>query len=633
MLGLLSLLCVTLVFLLALHPNSAHAYGEIFSFKVPEEIPEGDDVGIIVTASLKETNYDRGVVIDFPSGWKIKRAYAVVAGTTEVLGLPQSSDLADLYPSEKGRSLAVFADTNSWYGDDAAGIAYFVVFATKPMPQSSATIRTALVERIDPSSPPQINPKTKKPIARNTSWKMAFPFRPEFTLAELSGKRSVQVVRLLKGWRIGRALELEGAKYADATLDTKPELLKRYFTKPFTIAFWFKLAQPDQPLMSLTRNGRDAIRIRTTALGQVNIVRVDRDEAFVATNSLFSDGIWHHLLLSLDSTHKLRLFIDAQLFSTTDAPPEVFKNIDGLSLGDAHKPVSLWIDELHLLGNAIERTSDFEVTIVSAARDTLSNAFAIFHFNDFGHGPAHSSVPVFDTLIPSKDSNEEAAQEPTAVPISFALDSNAQIADASSPVQTDEVVLNADMVSPTQVNIGWRTTTELGVKNYVLEQRLGDFGTFEKVLTLEAKHGMKTAKLGASIIYRNSYATEQHLPPVRGEVELFYRIAIVGFVNDTAYSEPVKIEYGGDRDVFVSQNDPNPFNPTTQITFRLEKPSFVNLTIYDIIGRQITNLVNTKLEAGKHTYQFDGTNWAGGIYFYRVKTNGSTVTRKMVLAK
>jgi hypothetical protein len=500
------------------------------------------------------------------------------------------------------------------------------------MPQSSAMIRTALVERIDPSSPPQLNPKTKKPIARNTSWKMAFPFRQEFSLAELSGKRSVQVVRLLKGWRIGRALELEGAKFADATLYTKPELLKRYFAKPFTIAFWFKLAQPDQPLVSLTRNGRDAVRIRTTALGQINIVRVDRDEPFVATNSIFSDGIWHHLLVSLDSSRKLRLFIDAQLFSTTDAPPEVFKNIDGLILGDAHKPVSLWIDELHLLSNVVERTGEFEATIVSAARDTLSNAFAIFHFNDFGHGPAHSSVPIFDTTIPTKDSTEDSA-EPSPVPISFVLDSNAHIADASSPVQTDEVVLNADMVSPTQVNIGWRTTTELGVRNYVLEQRLGDFGAFEKVLTLEAKHGMKTAKRGMSIIYRNSYATMQQLPPVRGEVELFYRIAIVGFADEVYYSEPVKIEYGGNRDVFVSQNDPNPFNPTTQITFRLEKSSFVNLTIYDIIGRQITNLVNTKLEAGKHTYQFDGTNWPGGIYFYRVKTAGSTVTRKMVLAK
>jgi hypothetical protein len=52
-----------------------------------------------------------------------------------------------------------------------------------------------------------------------------------------------------------------------------------------------------------------------------------------------------------------------------------------------------------------------------------------------------------------------------------------------------------------------------------------------------------------------------------------------------------------------------------------------------MIGREVATLVNTKLDPGRHTYTLDATNWPGGIYFYKVKTAKTTITRKMVLAK
>lgn len=86
------------------------------------------------------------------------------------------------------------------------------------------------------------------------------------------------------------------------------------------------------------------------------------------------------------------------------------------------------------------------------------------------------------------------------------------------------------------------------------------------------------------------------------------------------------------------QNFPNPFNPTTTLTFNLPKPSDVNLIIYDITGRKIRNLISSAYPAGSHQIQWDGKDYSGnsvasGIYIYRIDTNNYTQSRKMMLLK
>ena len=189
------------------------------------------------------------------------------------------------------------------------------------------------------------------------------------------------------------------------------------------------------------------------------------------------------------------------------------------------------------------------------------------------------------------------------------------------------------MVTPTRVSINWKVTSELGVKEYALERRVGSFGEFEEVIGADAKKSIKQPKRGQSLISRASYSVTEDLPRLKGDIDLYYRIAVVTSNDSMFYSEPVKLEYGETRDVFVEQNDPNPFNPTTTLAFRLIKPAQVRLAIYDIIGREIVTITNGKLEAGRHKFTLDASNWPGGIYFYKVKTAQSTITRKMVLAK
>jgi photosystem II stability/assembly factor-like uncharacterized protein len=83
----------------------------------------------------------------------------------------------------------------------------------------------------------------------------------------------------------------------------------------------------------------------------------------------------------------------------------------------------------------------------------------------------------------------------------------------------------------------------------------------------------------------------------------------------------------------LSQNYPNPFNPKSNIKFQIAKLSEVKLLIFDVLGREITTLVNEPLQPGTYEAEWDGTNYSSGLYFYKLITAEYSETRKMVLVK
>ncbi len=83
----------------------------------------------------------------------------------------------------------------------------------------------------------------------------------------------------------------------------------------------------------------------------------------------------------------------------------------------------------------------------------------------------------------------------------------------------------------------------------------------------------------------------------------------------------------------LEQNYPNPFNPSTAIGYQLSAVSRVSLKIYDILGREVKTLVNEVQSPGNHLISLDTTNLPSGVYFYRLRVNGRTATKKMVLIR
>ncbi|MBS1493986.1 MAG: choice-of-anchor B family protein [Bacteroidetes bacterium] len=83
----------------------------------------------------------------------------------------------------------------------------------------------------------------------------------------------------------------------------------------------------------------------------------------------------------------------------------------------------------------------------------------------------------------------------------------------------------------------------------------------------------------------------------------------------------------------LENNFPNPFNPSTNIKFQLSEKSFTSLIVYDMLGREVMTLLGEELNAGYYNYQFNASTLNSGIYFYTLKTEKNSETKKMVLVK
>lgn len=87
------------------------------------------------------------------------------------------------------------------------------------------------------------------------------------------------------------------------------------------------------------------------------------------------------------------------------------------------------------------------------------------------------------------------------------------------------------------------------------------------------------------------------------------------------------------KDFELGQNYPNPFNPSTTIAYSLNKAQNVKMVVYNVIGQQISVLVDGFKSAGKHSVKFNGANLPSGIYFYRLEAGDQIFTNKMMLIK
>ena len=101
--------------------------------------------------------------------------------------------------------------------------------------------------------------------------------------------------------------------------------------------------------------------------------------------------------------------------------------------------------------------------------------------------------------------------------------------------------------------------------------------------------------------------------------------ALVTGIHNIQSGAPSKFE--------LSQNYPNPFNPTTLVNYTVAKDGLVNITVYDVLGREVATLVNKFERVGNYSISFDASNLNSGIYLYRIRTDNFTDSKKMVLVK
>jgi len=109
-------------------------------------------------------------------------------------------------------------------------------------------------------------------------------------------------------------------------------------------------------------------------------------------------------------------------------------------------------------------------------------------------------------------------------------------------------------------------------------------------------------------------------------IAAYYKKAIVTGVNDLANKLMPTV-------FAVSQNYPNPFNPMTRFSVTLPMATEVKVMVYNTLGQEVARLFNGNLPQGVHYFAFDGSRFASGIYFYRVKTREHNSVKRMVIVK
>ncbi len=134
--------------------------------------------------------------------------------------------------------------------------------------------------------------------------------------------------------------------------------------------------------------------------------------------------------------------------------------------------------------------------------------------------------------------------------------------------------------------------------------------------------------IGQNIKIRFFHDTDGGVP---GDGFYFDNFRIVDYrdsltsVNQISTSVPDKFD--------LFQNYPNPFNPATSIRFDIPKHSLVKLKVYDQLGREVVELLNDELSPGSYSYEFNASNLASGLYFYRIQAGEFVSIKKMILVK
>ena len=184
-------------------------------------------------------------------------------------------------------------------------------------------------------------------------------------------------------------------------------------------------------------------------------------------------------------------------------------------------------------------------------------------------------------------------------------------------------------VSNNDIILNWTTATETNNQGFEI-QRLKD-SKIEKLkewvkISFENGNGTTTEPQTYSFIDRNMSSGKYQ-----------YRLKQIDFNGSFEYSNTLEADISLPREFSLDQNYPNPYNPSTVISYQLPIASQTTLKVYDVLGNEISTLVDEEKPAGKYDVEFQSTvgsrQLASGIFYYQIKAGDFIQTKKMILMK
>jgi hypothetical protein len=169
------------------------------------------------------------------------------------------------------------------------------------------------------------------------------------------------------------------------------------------------------------------------------------------------------------------------------------------------------------------------------------------------------------------------------------------------------------------VILSWITATETNNRGFEIQRKTN--GGYERIGFVEGK--------GTTTEIQNYFFRDKNV--LAGSCN--YRLKQVDYDGSFAYSDEIKIEICQPSVFFLSQNYPNPFNPATNIKYSIPEDGIVTLKVFDVLGKEVTTLVNEHQQAGTFYVVFDGSNLSSGVYYYQLNAGEFTSTKKLALTK
>jgi hypothetical protein len=183
-----------------------------------------------------------------------------------------------------------------------------------------------------------------------------------------------------------------------------------------------------------------------------------------------------------------------------------------------------------------------------------------------------------------------------------------------------------------EVVLNWQTATEVNNYGFEVERCIAQISNlchnWETIGFVEG-HGNSNSPKDYSF-------TDTWTPLSASAIK--YRLKQIDSDGKYEYSDVVEIQLESPKEYMLSQNYPNPFNPSTTIKYSIpvnlqSEISDVKLVVYDILGKEIATLVNTKQSAGNHEVEFNASNLPSGVYIYSFQSGEFVSSKKMILIK
>jgi hypothetical protein len=172
------------------------------------------------------------------------------------------------------------------------------------------------------------------------------------------------------------------------------------------------------------------------------------------------------------------------------------------------------------------------------------------------------------------------------------------------------------------VTLKWNTATELNNKGFEIERTVTSLPQSWKSIGFVPGFGTTTEPHTYSF-------TDSELESGK----YLYRLKQIDFDGSSEYSDEVEVEISLPLEYQLAQNYPNPFNPSTTIKYSVPSAGTVQLKVYDVLGNEVTNLLNEYKQAGSYNIEWDASSLQSGVYFYQLRTNEFVETKKMILMK